>query len=240
MMSNKSYFDFNLDYYKNFLKSAKRKYEIVLFGNEIETSPCLILRHDLDLSISAALKIAKIENELGIKSTFFLLLHSPFYNLLDLETFQNVQEIISLGHQIGLHFDSHFYKIKNEEDLDEKLQLEAGFLGKLFNIKINVFSFHITNEFTLSCRKKKYGGLINSYSEYYFEEFDYCSDSYGIWREKELLPFVQETESKRIQILTHPEWWVHAPGLSPEQRIQNIIIEINHKLKVEAKKNYII
>jgi hypothetical protein len=72
-----------------------------------------------------------------------------------------------MGHVIGLHFDSHFYGITNEQDLNDKLIFEKGILENLFNIEVKQFCFHITNEFTLSCNKDSYGGMLNAFSEFY-------------------------------------------------------------------------
>ena len=60
-------------------------------------------RHDVDFSPHRSLKIAQIENELGISAYYFVLLRSSFYNLLEREISQIFQEIIKLGHIIGLH-----------------------------------------------------------------------------------------------------------------------------------------
>src|SRR6266487_6335764 len=42
----------------------------------------LILRHDVDFSPEAALRMAQLEFKLGIRATYFLLFSSPSYNLL--------------------------------------------------------------------------------------------------------------------------------------------------------------
>lgn len=40
----------------------------------------MILRHDIDNSLSQALRLAEIEAEEGVKSTWFVLLRTDFYN----------------------------------------------------------------------------------------------------------------------------------------------------------------
>ena len=52
--------------------------------------------------------LAKIENELGVKATYFLKLHSEFYNLFEKSIFEKVLKIIEFGHNIGLHFEHHY------------------------------------------------------------------------------------------------------------------------------------
>ena len=40
----------------------------------------IIWRHDIDMSVHRAYSLAKLERGLGVKSTFFILPHSEFYN----------------------------------------------------------------------------------------------------------------------------------------------------------------
>lgn len=230
--------DFTIVNYKNFLVDAKRRFSFASFENIPENKPHILLRHDLDLSMAAALQIATIEHELGISATYFLLLHSPFYNLLDQASIKTVKKILALGHRLGLHFDSHVYNISNEDQLKQWIFFEGHLISKVFECEIKVFSFHLTNEFTMQCIGDHYGGMINVYSNKFKTEYDYCSDSYGIWRYKRLFDFISETESGKIQILTHPEWWVHDVSL-PQARIKNIIDQKVSELYADADKNYI-
>ena len=46
------------------------------------TSEFCILRHDVEFSIERALKMAKIDNEYGIKSSFFIQVLNTAYNPL--------------------------------------------------------------------------------------------------------------------------------------------------------------
>lgn len=41
-----------------------------LYSDDLQDS-CVVLRHDVDFCLDDALKIAKIENKIGVKSTFF-------------------------------------------------------------------------------------------------------------------------------------------------------------------------
>ena len=40
----------------------------------------VILRHDLDMSIDAALPIAEIERDMGMSATYFVMVRNEFYN----------------------------------------------------------------------------------------------------------------------------------------------------------------
>lgn len=70
----------------------------------------VILRHDIDTSLDKAVQLAKLEAELGVKSTYFVLLSSEFYNVMAKESREKIKEIQTAGHEIGLHFDELNYK----------------------------------------------------------------------------------------------------------------------------------
>lgn len=62
-------------------------------------SKCVILRNDIDKKPRHALKIAKLQNQLGICSTFYFRINAPAFN-------KNViQKIASLGHETGYHYE---------------------------------------------------------------------------------------------------------------------------------------
>ena len=76
-----------------------------------------ILRHDIDVNVNFALKMAQLEFDLGIRSTYFFMFRSPFYNLSSRYSQDCVEKIIDLGHEIALHGTSH--KRPLEMSLDE-------------------------------------------------------------------------------------------------------------------------
>ena len=159
---------FTLDNYQNLLELAiTNKFRFISFTDDfVEKRKDVLWRHDVEFSPDIALKMAKMENSLGIKATYFFQLHSEFYNILE-KYFSNILlEIKSLGHFIGLHFDSHYYNIQKEKELDEYISLDKEYFEKVFNMKLEVFSFHNTNPFILNCENFTYGGLLNVYSSF--------------------------------------------------------------------------
>ena len=70
---------------------------------------CVILRHDIDNSLPQALRLAEIEAEEGVKSTWFVLLRTDFYNPASAASQRILRRIRELGHEIGLHFDEMAY-----------------------------------------------------------------------------------------------------------------------------------
>ena len=159
---------------------------------------------------------------MGVKST--LMLHCEFYNLLEFKNIEIVKNKI-IG-TWGLHFDSEFYKINNENLLDEKIVLEKKILENFTSQKIKCFSFHNPKDFTLKCKREKYGGLINCYSKYFTDNVGYCSDSNGYWRFNRMIDYIEKNKEFNLQILTHPVWWTEKLGLRKK-------IELNIKRRAQ-------
>lgn len=175
------------------------------------------------MSMALALEIAKIEAKEKISSTYFVLLHSEMYNLLEKTEARCLSSILNYGHDIGLHFDSSFYDIKNEKDLVKHLQAEKEFLEKTFNIKITSFAFHNPTQECLKYDKSNYAGMVNPYSRYFRKSTGYCSDSNGTWRYNRLEDFLKKNEFNGIQVLTHPVFW-QKNVLYPKQKMWGSIL----------------
>lgn len=214
--------DFTTDHYRQLLIAAKEHYTFRGYNDFSKDEKFALWRHDVDLSPQRALRLAEIEAEEGVKTTYFWHLHSEYYNLFEKTITDIVKKIIDLGHYCGLHFDTHFHGITSEKDLEEGLRKEQEILEWLTGYKIGVFSFHNTNPFIMSCQNWQYGGLVNTYAAYFQKEVPYCSDSNGYWRFKRMYDVLSKEENPCVQMLTHPEWWQESI-MSPWQRIETCI-----------------
>lgn len=214
--------DFTRDNYRRLLRIAKKNYAFRRFDNYNKDERFVIWRHDVDFSAHAAKKFALIESEEGVQATYFLLLHSEFYNLLEREITDCVKDIIRHGHAIGLHVDSRYHNLENENGLRIALKREKKILEDIFQIPVNVFSFHITTPFATKCHKTAYAGLLNAHAKFLREKVGYCSDSNGYWRFRRLEDVLVEASDERLQVLTHPELWQHLP-MSPKERVWRCI-----------------
>lgn len=215
--------DFTRFQYRELIQIAKRKFEFKRFSEGInEKTPCILWRHDVDISMHSALKLARIEKEEGVKSTFFLMLHCEFYNLLEREILDIVSQIEALGHEIGLHFDCDFYGITNEAQLEKYLSIEKRIFKDLLNVEVKAFSFHNPSLNTMTYEAEYYDGLINAYSSKIKSKFSYCSDSNGYWRHQRLHDFLISDVGNYSQVLTHPAWW-QDKAMSPFERIKRSV-----------------
>jgi hypothetical protein len=76
---------FDLGHYRELLEAARAGgYRFVGFDASPEPG-ALFLRHDVDLSLAAAIEMAEVEAELDVQTTYLLMTESVFYNLASSE-----------------------------------------------------------------------------------------------------------------------------------------------------------
>ena len=115
-----SWADFTRSNYRRLLIMAKASYEIMPVG-EFSARPQLALwRHDVDASPQAALAMASIEQELGVRATYYFNAKSEFYNLLEPAVSDIARRIAAMGHEVGVHFDAA------NADIADSVRLRAG------------------------------------------------------------------------------------------------------------------
>ena len=75
--------EFTYDAYKNLIRVLKKnKYVITDYHNYQNTEYPCILRHDIDYSLEKAVRFAQMEASMGVRSTYFVMITSQFYNVL--------------------------------------------------------------------------------------------------------------------------------------------------------------
>lgn len=185
---------------------ALNKYTITDYHNWKSEKRCAILRHDIDNDIEKALELAKVEKELGVKSTYFVLVTSDFYNVFSARSEKLLKDILACGHDIGLHFDEVRYpEIKTPEDAKERIVEEARLLSQAIGQKVDTVSMHRPSKMMLEA-DLEIPGIINSYGQAFFKGFKYVSDSRRRWREP-VEDIVASGEYERLHILTHAIWY---------------------------------
>lgn len=193
--------DFSYDHYVQTLEKIKTTHKISTFGNTCEKD--VILRHDVDASLEAALNLAKLENKIDISSTYFILFSSEFYNPFTLESSQIIREILKLGHKLGLHYNELFI-IKNKLEPSETLRKEIELLEQHFSTSVEAVAAHESN-LSQKIPINLPDGVIDAYSDKFFKDRKYLSDSAQNWREGCFCKHIQNYD--QLQILTHPMWW---------------------------------
>lgn len=185
----------------------------------------VINRHDVDFSLDLAYKLSRYEVKYNIKATYYLLITSDLYNIFSKENRRLIEQMISDGFEIGLHFDPTVYGNLDENLLLEKMNEEINLIEKIFKIKIVSYSMHNPS---LSGQYLENKRLINAYNSDIFSTDCYLSDSSFSFRGKEPLTFLQGSKDKLIQFLTHPVHLFSGMQISYEKPM-NIIINNYYK-----------
>ena len=229
--------NFTLKHYEEICNIiAKSQYKVCFFNNcSSDFRNILILRHDVDQSLEQSIKIAMIENRYNVKSTFFLWLRSPFYNIFEKKYSDIIYEIISLGHQVGLHFDESSYKIENKIDLNRFINKEINIIETYFGIKIYSISMHRPSKWLLN-NDIKLDKYINTYEKRFFKDFKYLSDSRRQWKEGCICNKIDINKYNKLHILFHPFWWVDE-NVDFNKRIFNFIKEKKQKIDLDLSNN---
>jgi hypothetical protein len=219
---------FTLASYRSLLERTIALYDPVGFDalgdKELSRKAVCLIRHDIDISPSRALRMAHLEAELGVRGTYTVLMTGRFYNPLERDVRDLLLEISALGHNIGLHFDAAWHGVEDEESLSAAVSWEAETLGKVLKgVPIRMFSFHDPSDRALAFLAPQYAGLWNAYAGVQRENFSYLSDSNGYWRFRSWTEALDE-RPERLHVLTHPEWWIEH-YLPPAERISTAIGE---------------
>ena len=179
---------FDLAHYGELLAAAKSGgYRFAFFDHEPAPGD-LLLRHDVDLSLDAALTLAGLEAEAGAQATYFLMTQSVFYNLASPEGEHALGRLRELGHRVGLH------AVYPRLELDDRFD--------------PVVAWHNPDpEFM----REPLDGAVNVMQPEYFDPDHYRSDSNQHWRSGCPHEELAGGGFEWLQLLTHPEIWAY-PG----------------------------
>ena len=199
--------EFTLKEYQDLLIHFRKSHEIVPFRdyNTVKEKNSIVLRHDIDYSLKHAKIMAQIESDLGVKSTYFLLFSSPFYNLLDQENIGLAKDIAEMGHEIGLHYDVTVMMKGNRKNPESLLHSQVEILSNIANQKVETIAMHnpsISGEDIF--RNTPYR---NAYQAEFVEEMAYFSDSCMAWRNGFIEHLKSNSFPEQFQFLIHPILW---------------------------------
>src|SRR5207244_11470653 len=93
---------FDLGHYRELLDAARAGgYRFAAFDRPPERGD-LLLRHDVDLSLAAAVGLPELEADAAAPAPYFLLTESVFYILAPIAAEATVARVRELGHPSGL------------------------------------------------------------------------------------------------------------------------------------------
>ncbi len=178
--------DFSLGHYRELLAAAETGgYRWASF--DVQPRPGdLYLRHDVDLSLEAALELARVEHELGVRATYFLMTESAFYNLDSHVGRETLVQLRQWGHAVGLH------PVHPRAALDDRFD--------------NVIAWHNPDPGYMS---EPVPGAVNVMEPPFFTQGLYRSESNRHWREGCPHDDLAAGAFEWLQLLIHPEIWVY-------------------------------
>lgn len=225
--------------YKSYIELVqlllKYQYKITNYDEFNQYEKCVILRHDIDISLEKAAIMAKLEYDHGIKSTYFVMVTGEFYNVLHFKEQKLIKDIQRYGHDIGLHFDELNYpEILDSKDMIKYIQEERQLLSLITRQEISKISMHRPSQKTLQA-DLHIPGMCNTYSHLFFTDFKYLSDSRHTWREP-VEEIISNETFKRIQILIHPDSYSEQPAMIKDWA-ESLLEEANMEAYEKLKRN---
>lgn len=197
---------FDLDHYRELLEAATAGgYRFAFFDREPQAGE-VILRHDVDLSLDAALRMAEVEHEAGAAATYFLMTRSVFYNLASEEGVRAIERLRELGHGVGLHA---VWPVANHDERFDP-----------------VLAWHNPDP---EYMREPVEGLVNVMEAPWADV--YRSDSNQHWRQGCPHEELAAGAFERLQLLTHPEIWAYPGATMRESMLAMLDAERERRLE---------
>ncbi len=179
---------FDLEHYRELLLAARAGGYRFAFFDRTPSAGDLLLRHDVDLSLHAALAMAELEAEIAVRATYFLMTQSEFYNLAAPSGAEAIERLRRLGHRVALH--AVYPDAQHDGRLDP------------------VLAWHNPDPDYMTA---PVDGFVNAMQPGFFDPDHYRSDSNQRWRSGCPHEPLAQGDFDWLQLLVHPEVWVY-PG----------------------------
>jgi hypothetical protein len=184
------------------------------------------LRHDIDISLAKACKMAEVETECGLRATYMVMTNGLLYSLSDAASREMLHLLIAMGHEVALHIDIAALERKGDGKvtaIETQIDTACKQLEDVLGLSVQSISFHRPGSYDdglLShfVRGPLFvAGRVNAYAADLMGW--YLSDSKGTWRDGEPLPKLLNPAKPLLQLLIHPIWWGDE-HMAPEDRLE--------------------
>ncbi len=200
---------FDLAHYRELLDAAHAGgYRWAFFDHEPRPGD-LFLRHDVDMSLEAALAFAELEAERGAAATYFLMTRSDFYNLASRSGERALSRLRELGHRVGLH------GVHPDATFDERFD--------------PVLAWHTPEPEYMS---RPVEGAVNVMQPPWFDPAHYRSDSNQRWRSGCPHDDLRAGRFEWLQLLVHPEIWLYPGATMRETMLAYLEADRDAKLRL--------
>lgn len=217
---------FTTDEYRSIVDALKAEgHEFVTFADTPRAEKFVYMRHDIDFSLVEAVKMAEVEEQMGIRSTYFVLLTAPYYNPLSEEGTALLRQLAAHGHELGLHYDASVFEGMTVEACRQRVARLAQLLGDHTGEDIRCIAQHKPASSSIHL---DFPEFINAYEDRFFKDIPYISDSRKMFRIDDVFEFIKSTP--KCQIALHPLWWTDAPT-SRAQDLDRIAAQSDAEMK---------
>lgn len=240
--------DFTLEAYKALLAAIKSsKIPVFTVAGWVKNKPeaGIMLRHDVDRKHLNALKIAELECEFDISSTYYFRITKNSFNK------EIIEKISSLGHEIGYHYEDLSL---GKGDYDKAVKLFEKHLQKIQSIApVKTICMHGKPLSPYDNRDlwqrydcKNFGILAEVYLDIDYSDMYYLTDTGRSWGPTKanirdnvkngliadvcstdsLVSFITNNAGRKIALVMHPERWEQNCLLWVRQLIKDTIINL--------------
>ena len=223
--------DFTLQKYKELCEAIMEEYMPLTIESYLTKKPpgkFVILRHDVDRKPETALRMAKLENDLGITSTYYFRMKKDVFKP------EIIKEIANLGHEIGYHYE---VLDKAKGDFERAIRIfedELKEFRKISDVKTicmhgNPLSKWMNKDIWKKYDFKDFGIIGEPYLSIDYTKVLYLTDTGRKWNSRfsvkdvvdanvnqaiekvksteDMIEMLSNKEAEQICILTHPNRW---------------------------------
>lgn len=218
--------DFTLDKYKELCEAILRNYEprtVASYLIEHPVGNVVILRHDVDRKPESALRMAELENYLGIASTYYFRMKKGVFKP------EIIREIAGMGHEVGYHYEV-LDKAKGDFEraikiFEEELERFREFCEvKTVCMHGNPLTPWVNKDLWERYDFKEFGIIGEPYISIDYNKVLYLSDTGRTWSTKfslkdakakgidvkstdDVIKLLKDGAAEQVCILTHPNRW---------------------------------
>ncbi len=175
--------DFTPSTYKRLLTTLQTQgYSFQSFANSLQqpVTKAIVLRHDIDKLPVNALKMARLENELGIHGSYFFRVVFGAWNE------RIMGQIVALGHELGYHYEDlaitggdHSKAIRHFED--QLVRFRRIYPVKTICMHGSPLSRHDNRDLWKQYNYRDFGIIGEPYFDVNFNEVFYITDTGRKW-----------------------------------------------------------
>lgn len=221
--------DFSYAYLAQLYGELRSRFRLSTIGDAADVvgdlaRPTAFIRHDVDVSLRRAVDLARKEVEWGARSTYHVMIDSPFYDVCSAESRSILEELGTLGHEVGLHYDVMARGMAEADPTTRAHDIASACetFGEVLGTPVRSVSFHLPVQDLLR-GPLRVAGRVSGYAEDLFRW--YISDSRARWREGPPIESLANPRSHLLQILVHPVWWGEE-NVRPELRLRELVLEL--------------